>query len=70
MRIKGKLEQEKGSLSLEHILFIGAVVALSLGITAFYNNISTYFSDVGFAAAPTGIGTSSTGTGNGASAGN
>ena len=56
-----KTNLEKGSLSLEHILFIGAVVALSIGITAFYNNISAYFSGVGFAASPTGIGTSSSG---------
>lgn len=56
---------ERGSLSLEHILFIGAVVALSLGITVFYNNISTYFSGVGFATAPTGIGSTTAGTGTG-----
>lgn len=54
--MKKSINNEKGSLSLEHILFIGAVVAMSIGITAFYNNISTYFNSVGFAAAPNGLG--------------
>jgi uncharacterized protein (UPF0333 family) len=59
-----KENKEKGSLSLEHILFIGAVVAMSVGITAFYTNITTYFQGVGFAAAPTNVGGGAVGNGN------
>lgn len=62
--MKNVTNEERGSLSLEHILFIGAVVALSLGITAFYNNISNYFSNVGFASSPTGIGSGASSGGN------
>ncbi len=51
-------DQERGSLALEHVLFIGAVVALSAGLFAFYGNLSDYFSSVGFASAPTDIGSS------------
>ena len=47
---------EKGSLALEHVLFIGAIVALSTGIFVFYDNLSTYFSSISFAKAPTSFG--------------
>lgn len=50
---------EKGSLSLEHILFIGAVVLITAGLSAFYSNISTYFAGVGFSASPVNVGSSS-----------
>ncbi len=50
------MKSEKGSLALEHVLFIGAVVALSAGLFAFYGNLSDYFSNVGFAAAPQNVG--------------
>ena len=49
---------ERGSLALEHVLFIGAVVAISAGLFVFYGRISTYFSNIDFATAPTGIGAS------------
>ncbi len=48
--------EEKGSLALEQVLFIGAVVALSAGLLVFYNNLSDYFANIGFAAPPTNIG--------------
>lgn len=47
---------EQGSLALEHILFIGAIVALSAGLFIFYNNISNYFANIGFSAPPTNLG--------------
>lgn len=47
---------ERGSLALEHVLFIGAIVALSAGLFAFYNNISDYFANIGFSAPPTNLG--------------
>ena len=54
---------EKGSLALEQVLFIGAVVALSAGLFVFYNNLSNYFSNIGFATSPTNVGATG-GTGN------
>ena len=47
---------ERGSLSLEHILFIGAVVLITAGLATFYGNINTYFSNVGFTAPPAAVG--------------
>ena len=47
---------EKGSLSLEHILFIGAVVTMFAGVTIFYDNISNYFRNITFSSSPTNIG--------------
>jgi hypothetical protein len=41
-----KTKNEKGSLALEQVLFIGAVVAMSAGIFAFYQDISGYFNGV------------------------
>jgi len=38
--------RERGSLALEQVLFIGAIVALSAGIYAFYNRLGTYFQTV------------------------
>ncbi|HMO18326.1 MAG TPA: hypothetical protein PKA63_06395 [Oligoflexia bacterium] len=37
---------ERGSLSLEHILFIGAVVLIGAGLGAFYTNLGGYFQNV------------------------
>ncbi len=37
---------ERGSLSLEHILFIGAVVLIAAGLGAFYGRIGNYFNDI------------------------
>ena len=54
--MKKVIDSEKGSLALEHILFIGAVVALSAGLFIFYNNLSDYFANIGFSAPPTNVG--------------
>lgn len=35
--------EEKGSLALEQVLFIGAVVLMSLGLFAFYDKLGNYF---------------------------
>jgi len=53
-----KTLDEKGSLALEQVLFIGAVVAMAAGLFLFYENISGYLSSVGFSAAPVNIGNS------------
>ena len=50
------VSDERGSLALEQILFIGAIIALSAGLFVFYDNLAGYFSNVGFASPPTGIG--------------
>lgn len=46
---------ERGSLALEQVLFIGAVITMSLGVFAFYENIATYFRTVSITALPTQI---------------
>jgi hypothetical protein len=53
-----KRNNERGSLSLEHVLFIGAIAGMSAGIIAFYDSIETYISATGesFASAPANIG--------------
>ncbi len=56
IRIERACRDEKGSLSLEQILFVAAVVGLGAGLTAFYGNISAYLTNVGFNAPPTGLG--------------
>lgn len=53
---------QKGSLALEQILFIGAIVGLVAGLYTFYGNLSNYFSTIGFASAPTNLGSSTTTT--------
>ena len=50
------LKSEKGSLALEQVLFIGAVVALAGGLFIFYDNLATYFSGIGFEESPQNIG--------------
>ena len=51
-----KKAEERGSLALEQVLFIAAVIALSAGLSAFYGNLSEYFSSVNFSEAPTNVG--------------
>jgi hypothetical protein len=47
---------EKGSLALEQVLFIGAVVTMGAGILSFYSDLSTYFTNFTIAAPPTNVG--------------
>lgn len=49
------LRKEKGSLALEQVLFIGAIVAFSAGLFAFYNNLSAYFSSVNLSNVPSTV---------------
>lgn len=51
-----KLTGEKGSLALEQILFIAAVVVMSASIYAFYNEIGGYFSGFKVQTPPTNFG--------------
>ncbi|MCC6952517.1 MAG: hypothetical protein IT290_00215 [Deltaproteobacteria bacterium] len=47
---------ERGSLALEQVLFIGAVVALTSGVYAFYQDLGTYFTNFTLAAPPSNFG--------------
>jgi len=40
------IRSEKGSLALEQVLFIGAIVAMSACLFIFYDNIRGYFEGV------------------------
>lgn len=40
------LRNQKGSLALEHVLFIAAIVVASAAVVAFYNNIGGYLGEV------------------------
>ena len=54
MKIKNKLlKNQKGSLALEQVLFIGAVVTMSLGLFAFYDNLASYFKNFNISNLPT-----------------
>jgi len=46
------IRNERGSLSLEQILFIGAVVLVGGGLFAFYGNMNDYFENVNVPASP------------------
>ena len=55
---------ERGSLALEQILVIAAIVTMSAGLFIFYDNISNYFRTFNISALPTGVSVSSaTGSG-------
>lgn len=47
------VRSEKGSLALEQVLFIAAVIAMSAGLYAFYNNLGGHFRSVDLSAAET-----------------
>ncbi|MDD2942773.1 MAG: hypothetical protein PHC51_07395 [bacterium] len=54
----GAESRERGSLSLEHVLFIGAIAGISTGIITFYDGIEKYITATAesFAEAPTNLG--------------
>lgn len=58
-KLIGFRTSESGSLALEQVLFIGAVIGLATGLFAFYDNISTYLQNVGFSSAPSDVGSPS-----------
>ena len=55
-RRKMSVRKQTGSLALEQILFIGAVVAMSAGVWAFYDDIGAYFTNFAVADAPQNFG--------------
>jgi hypothetical protein len=44
--MKKQNNKERGSLALEQVLFIGAIVAMSVGLFAFYDDMRVYFDGV------------------------
>lgn len=42
----------RGSLSLEHVLYIGAIIAMFAAVGAFYGRIANYFNSIDFEDAP------------------
>lgn len=46
---------ERGSLALEQVLIIAAIVTMSAGMFAFYDNISNYFRTFNISALPTTV---------------
>ena len=53
---------ERGSLALEQILIIAAIVTMSAGLFVFYDNVSTYFRTFNLSSLPTTVSASSNGT--------
>lgn len=53
--IKEFKASEHGSLALEQVLFIGAVLTMSVGLFAFYENVASYLRTINIAALPTQI---------------
>ena len=45
-------KDERGSLALEQVLFIGAIVAMSIGLYSFYGKLSDYFNAIDLPASP------------------
>lgn len=58
-----RIRNQKGSLALEQILFIGAVVAMSVGLFAFYGKLTAYFNAVDLTNLPTQPGSPGAATG-------
>ena len=56
---------EKGSLALEQVLFIGAVVAMSLGLFAFYDKLGVYFQNFDISGLADGVPTGGSGSNGG-----
>lgn len=54
------IQSERGSLALEQILIIAAIVTMSAGLFVFYDNVSTYFRTFNLSSLPTTVAVSST----------
>lgn len=46
---------ERGSLALEQILIIAAIVTMSSGLFVFYDNLSSYFRTFNLSSLPTSV---------------
>ena len=51
--IAHRFRKQDGSLALEQVLFIGAIVTMSVGLIAFYSHLAQYFQDFNVGKAPT-----------------
>lgn len=66
MTMKKSQFNERGSLALEQVLFIGAVVAMSLGLFAFYDKLGAYFQNFDITGLSDSVPTPNGGSSNGA----
>ena len=48
---------EAGSLALEQVLFVGAIVVMSLGLFAFYDKLGSYFQNFDISGLSTSVAT-------------
>lgn len=55
---------ERGSLALEQVLFIGAIVAMSLGLFTFYGKLGSYFQNFDMSGIADSVPVPAGGTGN------
>ena len=53
---------EAGSLALEQVLFVGAIVVMSLGLFAFYDKLGDYFQNFDISGLSTSVSTPGSGT--------
>lgn len=57
-------QRQRGSLTLEQALFIGAIVAMFGGVWVFYDKLGAYFEGISFSSPPSNIGSGQSGQGN------
>ena len=55
-RNQTKSNSERGSLTLEQALYVGAIVSMFALVSIFYTNLGTYFSNITFGSSPTNVG--------------
>ena len=48
-------DDERGSLALEQVLFIGAIVAMSVGLFSFFDELREYFTTFSVSNLPTTV---------------
>ena len=65
MKQKTVLSNESGSLALEQVLFVGAIVVMSLGLFAFYDKLGSYFQNFDISGLGTSVQTPGNSTNNG-----
>ena len=47
---------ERGSVTLEQALYVGAIVSMFALVSIFYTNLGSYFGNITFGASPTNVG--------------
>jgi hypothetical protein len=52
VKVTERVRWQRGSISLEYILFIVAIAAVSAGVLAFYTNLGSWFENISLPAQP------------------